>query len=280
MNVKSPAKLSIDNWLKRAVQSLNNVGIESSKLDAELILLSIFNKNRSYLHAHGDYELSKNELKKVNKMLKKRLQRYPLAYISGKKEFYGRDFIVNKNVLIPRPESEGIIDTLKRKTESLTNKNLKIIDVGCGSGCLGITAKLEIPQAQVLLIDNSKKAIKIAKQNALNLKSKVEFVHSNLLSKQKSNSINIVIANLPYLDKNWPRSLETQYEPHEALFAKDKGTNLIKKLIKQSFDVIKQNGYLILEFEPAQLPMIIEYAKHIGFNYVESIDYITVFTKN
>jgi len=85
MNVKSPAKLSIDNWLKRAVQSLNNVGIESSKLDAELILSSIFNKNRSYLHAHGDYELSKNELKKVNKMLKKRIQRYPLAYILGKK---------------------------------------------------------------------------------------------------------------------------------------------------------------------------------------------------
>lgn len=280
MNAKSLAKISIKDWLKSSVQLLDNADIETSKLDAELILSFVFDKNRSYIHAHGDDELSENKHKKSNQILQKRLQRYPLAYIFGKKEFYGRDFIVNKNVLIPRPESEEIINILKNKINGINDdKEVKILDVGCGSGCLGITAKLEIPRSQVLLIDNSKKALSIAKKNALNLKANVKFLHNNLLLKQKLTDINIVIANLPYLDESWSRSPETKYEPFDALFTKDEGMNLIKKLIKQSFDVVKLYGYLILEFEPRQRQSIIEYAKTIGFHYVEAVDYITVFKK-
>jgi len=279
MNAKFPKRISIDNWLNLSNKLLQNAGIKSSKLDAELILTFVLNKNRSYIHAHGDNELSETDHKKANQVLKKRLKRYPLAYIMGKKEFYGRDFIVNKNVLIPRPESEVIIDILKKKGEEFINDDLKIIDIGCGSGCLGITAKLELSKSEVLLIDKSNKALQVAKKNAINLKSKVKFLHDNLLSKQKPNSVNIIIANLPYLDKEWRRSPETKYEPSIALFAKDNGMSLIKKMIKQSFDIIQQNGYLILEFEPIQLSSIKKYAKDLGFNYVKSLDYVSLFKK-
>lgn len=284
MNAKYPAKTSIKNWLESSSKILQKVGIESYKLDSELILSYVFNKNRTYLHAHNDMGLSKNQYIKANKMLQKRSERYPIAYILGQKEFYGRNFVINKNVLIPRPESESIINLLKEVANNDSENNvIKIIDVGCGSGCLGITAKLEIPKSQVLLIDKSKKALSIAKKNASNLKAQVYFLHNNLLSGKKIDGIDgmdVIIANLPYLDKSWLRSPETQYEPSMALFAKDNGMNLIKKLIRQSHNYIKKNGYLILEFEPKQRPEIVDYARDLGFNHVKSTDYVTALIKN
>lgn len=281
MSVKFPVKISIHNWLKSSNISLKNAGIDSSILDSELILAYVLNKNRTYLHAHPDEVLLEADRKKAKSLLTKRIKRQPLAYLIGKKEFYGRDFIVNKDVLIPRPESESIIDLLKSVpfANSLST-NLKLVDVGTGSGCLGITAKLDIPDLDVTLIDKSAKALLVAKTNAELLGAKVQLLKDSLLSSQPTNSLDIVIANLPYLDKNCSRSPETSYEPAVALFAKDSGTKLIKNLIEQSSQIMKKDGYLIMEFEPNQRQVIVTHAEKLGFKYNQSLGYITVFRKD
>ena len=184
--------------------------------------------------------------------------------------FYGREFIVNQDVLTPRPETEQLIDEVlslcgkpilpgvKPPKPALGPQNLAILDVGTGSGCIAITLSLELPQAKIYASDISKKALKIARKNAKNLGAKVEFITSDLL--ENIDFIpNITVANLPYVDKNWDwldqESLDQ--DPALALYAKDHGLELIKKLINTN-----KSKYLILEADPSQHQEIIEYAKN------------------
>lgn len=209
-------------------------------------------------------------------MIKMRQNRVPLAYIIGKKEFYGREFLVNESVLIPRPESENIINILKSLN---INQYPKLIDVGTGSGCLGITAKLECPNLQVTLIDISSDALRVAKANARFFKAKVEIIESNLLD-EYNNKPDIIIANLPYVDSEWETSPETKFEPSQALFADDHGLALIKKLIQKASAIQISGSYMILEADPTQHDRIIDYATNMSYKPHREEDYILSFQKN
>jgi release factor glutamine methyltransferase len=210
-------------------------------------------------------------------MLAKRLCRIPIAYIIGFKEFYGRQFITTPAALIPRPESETIIDLLKSIPIShFPTPNPKIVDVGTGSGCLGITAKLEIPQLSVTLTDISSDALNVARQNAEKLSAKVDFGQYDLLNDYHGNT-DIIIANLPYVDRVWERSAETNYEPDLALFADNNGKSLIELLIKQATNVLNPLGYLILEADPMQHHDLTAFAKKYDFENTSQIDYALSF---
>ena len=149
----------ISEWLKIATKSLKTANIPSARLDAELILANTLRKNRTYLHAHLDEEIDPRRFDIANARLDLRLDRVPIAYILGYKEFYGRRFTVSPSVLIPRPESEDLISLfLELTTSEIVEKVL--IDVGAGSGCLGITAKLERNNLSVILSDISKTSLK------------------------------------------------------------------------------------------------------------------------
>ncbi|MCA9339251.1 peptide chain release factor N(5)-glutamine methyltransferase, partial [Candidatus Saccharibacteria bacterium] len=187
----------------------------------------------------------------------------------GYKEFYGRNFTVNKNVLIPRPESEAIIDILKE----LSKPPQHILDVGTGSGALAITAALELPGSSVEACDIDRQALSVAKQNAMKLNTNITFFKSDLsLSSKKK--YNYIMANLPYVDETWQTSPETKFEPSIALFAKDNGLELIKKLIVQSQEKLQKNGFLLLEADPRQHQEIIDFAKDYGFSLFKKQDYI------
>ena len=136
--------MNISTWLKHATEHLKNAGITSAQLDAELLLANTLRKNRTYLHAHLDEEVDPRRIDIAEARLSLRLDRVPLAYILGKKEFYGREFDVSPSVLVPRPESEEMINMLL-KLAPQGNQPRTLIDVGTGSGCLGITAALELP---------------------------------------------------------------------------------------------------------------------------------------
>lgn len=259
----------LKDWLQSATIKLTEAGIPSPTLDAELILSHVLEKPRTYLHAHEDYTLSKLELSKANKILKKRIARVPLAYIVKEKEFYGRNFIVSSSVLIPRPESEDIIEIVKK----IAHPGDKIVDVGTGSGCLGITIKLELPQTKVCLLDKSSRALRIADKNARNLGADFKMIRSDLLKKYNDKT-DIIVANLPYVNKDWDVSPETSYEPKLALFAKDNGLILIKKLIEQSTTKLKSGGFMVLEADPEQHEEIINFASKYNLKHVETIGYI------
>jgi release factor glutamine methyltransferase len=150
------------------------------------------------LHAHPAYELTESEQKLAEDYLKRRQNHEPVAYILGSKEFYGREFVVTPDTLIPRPETEAIIDLVKE----LSLEKLKILDVGTGSGCIAITLKLELPESDVMAVDISEKALVVAEKNADNLHANLEFKQSDLL-KNVDEKFDIIVANLPYVDKNW-----------------------------------------------------------------------------
>ena len=257
----------IRDWLHTATIQLVGVGIGTAKLDAEIILAHTLRKPRTYLHAHDEMQLSLREQEIADARLLLRLDRTPIAYIIGHKEFYGRKFKVTPATLIPRPESEAIITSLQRivpNTKALINESPKrLVDVGAGSGILGITAKLEHPELDVTLIDTSRHALNVAEQNAKILHADITILRSDLLS-QYVLLADIIIANLPYVDPSWERSPETDQEPALALFADDNGLRLIKKLIEQIPAKLRSGGYLLLEADPRQHSPIIKFAKDYG----------------
>lgn len=264
----------ISEWLKIATKSLKTANIPSARLDAELILANTLRKNRTYLHAHLDEEIDPRRFDIANARLDLRLDRVPIAYILGYKEFYGRKFTVSPSVLIPRPESEDLISLFLELTASEIAEKV-LIDVGTGSGCLGITAKLERSNLSVILSDISKPALNIAEKNANALNADVHIQQQSLLNGQLK-PVDYIFANLPYVDKNWDVSPELQYEPEIALFAEDEGLKLILQLISQAPKCLTPDGLLFIEADPQQHNRIIDEAVKNGFVKERILNYILV----
>jgi len=273
-----PQTPAIKDWLIEASSQLSKVGIFSARLDAEIILAHVLNKNRTYLHAHPEQIIDSGQYKIANYSLNQRVNHVPIAYIVGHKEFYEREFIVTPATLIPRPESEDIINVLKKLLQSTTYQMppAQLIDVGTGCGCLGITAKLEFPFLDVTLIDISNDALKIAAQNAKKLSADTIIMQSDLLQNCTIKP-DIIIANLPYVDKTWNRSPETDYEPKLALFADDHGESIIKTIIIQANHSFSPNGHIIIEADPTQHESLIKYAKKYFFIPIDRLNYAIVF---
>ncbi len=269
--------MDIASWLSDAVHQLSDAGIQSARLDAELILAETLEKPRTYLHAHADdfIDPQRNDIANARLILRK--DRVPLAYIQGKKEFYGRTFAVSPKVLIPRPESEMMIALFLEYTpHEVTHKTL--IDVGTGSGCLGITAALERPLLQVTLSDISRDALAIAQKNAAALHATVRLHQQSLLSEQ-AEPVDYIFANLPYVNEAWETSPELIHEPRLALYAKDNGLSCISQLLKQAPQHLHQSGLLFIEADPEQHQQIIAYAKQNSLDSKTVRGYCCVFQK-
>jgi len=281
-NLLQPTQTSIKQWLELAATKLSEYGITSSRLDSELIISHELDKPRTFLHAHSDELLGGKTVISANKKLNLRMKRTPIAYILGKKEFYGREFAVSPATLIPRPESEEVIECLNKlfTTKQLDKtENLKLVDVGTGSGILGITAKLEFPTLDVTLADVSNDALEIAQKNAEKFSANVNIINSDLLKNYRSKP-NIILANLPYVDHSWDRSKETDYEPALALFADDNGQEIIKKLLIEVSKKLTTQGFIILESDPCQHAPLIKFAERLAMTVTGESGYILVLQKN
>ncbi len=244
----------------------------------EIIIRSyVTGKPREFLIAHPEWQSEKKQEKQIEDLLQRRNRGEPLAYILGFKEFYGRRFKVSPDVLIPRPETENLIDV------AISLRPKKILDIGTGSGCIAITLALELPESVVTGVDISDKALNIAKNNSLTLQTDVNFMKSDLLDSIKDYDYDLIVANLPYVDKEWDWIDESlKYEPNDALFASDGGLELIKRLICESRDYFKKSNitdekYLLLEADPCQHKKIAKFAKNHGF-IEKSIDDASEYT--
>ena len=221
----------------------------------------------------------------------------PEAYKRGYQDFYGRDFEVTPNVLIPRPETEAIVDEVKLlagrpylsgmkvPVRELSEKPL-ILDVGTGSGCIAITLKLEIPEVKIIGVDISEEALNVARNNADKLSAEVDFVHSDLLYNYCGEKPDVIVANLPYVDEEWEwlDKEALNFEPRLALYAKKQGLELIFVLIKQvegmwSGEHKDGKRWLILEADLCQHNKIVEFAAEHGFLHEKTNGYALVFSR-
>lgn len=268
--------MTILDWLTGATKLLTMHGTPSARLDAEIILAHTIRKPRTWLHAHSDDPLDLRQREIADARVELRREHTPVAYIIGHKEFYGRRFKVTPATLIPRPESEAVIRQLAplvgAKLTPIAPEPLHVVDVGTGSGCLGITAKLEWPAMHVTLTDKSQHALAIAKENARTLNADVAFYRGDLL-RGYSLPADIIIANLPYVDREWSVSPDTHAEPDDALYADQHGLALIYTLITQSTPLLTPHGFLLLEADPTQHDAIIARAAQHQFNHVATDGY-------
>ena len=190
---------TIDSWLRDTSSELADAMVPNARLDAEIILAHTISRPRTWLHAHGNEALDPRRRDIADARIQLRLERVPVAYIIGHKDFYGRRFRVTPDTLIPRPESEALIELAKKYAAP----DGRAVDIGTGSGCLGITLKLELPALSMTLSDISKKALAVAEQNAATHKADVRLLHSDLLDDYPLQA-HLMIANLPYVDPSWP----------------------------------------------------------------------------
>lgn len=218
----------LEAWLLQASTALKNNGIASAHLDAELMAANVLSRSRTWVHAHTEHQLSITEQGRLNSMLTERLTGQPLAYIFGSKEFYGRNFMVTADVLVPRPESETMITCLKKVFGERS-----FIDIGTGSGALAVTAALEHPKWTGTATDISARALKVAKQNAKILGAvNLVFKRQNLLINDPT-EYDLVLANLPYVPTALRGKTDIAHEPDIALFAGADGLDVYRQLFTQ-----------------------------------------------
>ena len=229
----------ISNVLKDAANRLKNYGVTMPELDSRILLAHYLKVSKEYLIINHDQKLSTEQLKEYSKFIIRRGQGEPTSKITQSKEFYGREFFVNDFVLDPRPDSELIIDVVKENFSK--DEDIKILDLGTGSGCLIITLLLELGNSRGLGLDISEKAIQVASLNAgkYSLDNRLSLVVSNWLESVNINSFNVIISNPPYIPNNQISELATEvkdFDPILALDGGDDGLRCYENILSQLND--------------------------------------------
>jgi release factor glutamine methyltransferase len=224
-----------------------------SHLDIEVLLSHVLDKSKEWIFTHPDFEISNELLEELRGLEKKRAEGVSVAALVGSKEFFGLGFEVNENVLIPRPETEMLVE------EILKLKPTSLLDVGTGSGCVAIAVKKNLPQCEVVASDVSLEALELARRNAEQNEIDVQFMESDLLEKVEKN-FEIIVANLPYipLDSEEVEIGVKKFEPNLALFGGADGLDLIRKLLTQISTLSQKPKFVLLEFGGGEQTRILE----------------------
>ena len=264
--------MNIQSAILEGANILKNKSINSAKLDSEILLASVIEKDRKYLILNDDQNINKKNLIYFQKLINKRSFREPIAYLTNKKHFWNYKFFVTKDTLIPRPDTELIVEQILKLTKSKTK--MKILDIGVGSGCILLTILKERRNFHGVGIDISKKCLNISKINAKNLEvsSRVKFFKSDV-DKFDLGKYDLIVSNPPYIKKFNLKYLEkdvVNFEPKLALDGGLDGLSEIRKVITKSSELIKKNGKFILEIGFDQKNKVINLLKDKGF-YINSI---------
>ena len=246
--------MQLKQTLAAAITRLSTEHVPSPRMNAELLLMFTLNCDRAYLHAHPERELSADEQNRYDAVLAERARGVPAQYITGHQEFWGLDLIVTPAVLIPRPETEHVIETvLECVGRAHTPASpLRIADVGTGSGCIALALAKELRRAEIHATDISAAALEVARANAARhqLESLIQFREADLLAGSADNSFDFVVSNPPYVGESEEDQVQLdvrKFEPRNAVFSGPTGIEVIARLIPQARAALKPGGRLVME---------------------------------
>lgn len=233
--------------LQATTAYFKNHSVENPRLNAEHLLAHVLGRKRIELYLEFERVLTKSELAPLRDLVKHRGEGEPLQHLLGTTEFCGLTFLCDKRAMVPRPETEELVELIESRSE---NRKSRIVDVGTGSGVIALSLAIKFPEAEILGVDISDDALTLAQENAarLNLADRVRFLRSNLLE-NVDGTFDLVVANLPYISTQDHHTLsrEVLHDPAVALFASARGDELLRELIAQAPSQLRPDGMLALE---------------------------------
>ncbi len=267
-------KWTVLSILKVTEKFFSEKGIDTARLDAEILLGYVLSMDRVSLYLNFDRPLTDDEVNRYREVVRRRAKREPVAYIVGEKEFYGRKFRVTPDVLIPRPETETLVETAIEIIRDFENKeSLHVLELGAGSGVVVISLALQFPEVQFRATDVSSRIIEIAKENAKKYEvENVVFKVSNLCGECEEGFFDIIIFNPPYVSETDYLSLqpEVHYEPEIALVAPENGFYFYRRLLQDGKKYLKEKGHLLLEIgTPEERVGVEELARKEGWGDIK-----------
>jgi release factor glutamine methyltransferase len=241
--------MRLQEALRSAIDRLTAANVGSPRMNAEVLLMFTLGCDRAYLYAHPERQLSDDETRRYDEALSQRAQGVPSQYITGHQEFWGMDLIVSPAVLIPRPETEHLIETVLPLARKINQP--RIVDVGTGSGCIALALAKELSDAEIHATEISPDGLEIAKANASRhrLNSRIQFHQADLLS-GVAGPFDLVVSNPPYVGESEEDQVQLEvrkFEPRNAVFAGRGGFEVIQRLIPQAHDRLKPGGWLVME---------------------------------
>jgi release factor glutamine methyltransferase len=248
--------------LASAVDRLEAADCGSPRLNAETLMMFVLGVNRAYLYAHPERELTPEEQSRYDEAIVQRSEGVPSQYITGHQEFWGLDFVVSPAVLIPRPETEHLVETVLELARAVPSP--RIVDVGTGSGCVALALANELRGAEVFAVDVSAEALEIARANAarLQLDGRVKFHQSNVLAALAGvRDFDFVVSNPPYVGLDEADKVQRsvfEFEPRIAVFAGDNGLDVIRPLVGQAQSALKPGGWLAMEIGYSMRDMVLD----------------------
>ncbi len=238
--------MTLRDALRQVAERFQRHRLSSARLNAEVLLAHCLSVDKAYLYTHDERELTPAETQKLEDFVYERISGVPVQYIVGRQEFFGRYFTVNPAVLIPRPETEFIVEAI---LELRPPPGSRIIDVGTGSGCIGVTLALELPQTQVTLTDVSIDALLVARLNAGHLGASVSIACMDLLE-AAAGPFDFIVSNPPYVSRKESSRLQLEvreHEPEVALYGDDEGLAAFRRLVPSAERLLPPGGYLVAE---------------------------------
>lgn len=258
--------MNVGEALVEAIEALRGEPIGSPRMAAETLLMHVLGRDRAWVIAHPEAALSEEQAAQFREAVARRAKGEPLQYITGHQEFWGLDFKVTPQVLIPRPETEHLVEAAVAKVRELKWEKPRIVDVGTGSGCIALAIKSELPQAEVHAVDISWEALAVAQENAERLKLYVEFGQSDLLSdfrrgRSTATQFDLIVSNPPYVGRSeWEKVQKEvrEHEPGVAVFAGEQGIEIYRRLIPEAKAALTPGGWLMMEIGYSQEQAVLE----------------------